>query len=95
MSTKAMHISGPWVMDAPGCVAKHWPEAGKRTICTTPYELPADLANARLIVAAPELLEALQSVVRNSNGTIESGFMDIPASTIVNAKAAIAKALGE
>jgi hypothetical protein len=46
---------------------------------------PAQPANARLIAAAPELLEALQNIIENGLST----------SKIADGKAAIAKATGE
>lgn len=47
-------------------------------------------ANARLISAAPDLLEALQEIVDAADG---SGWAQLDA-TLANARAAIAKALG-
>jgi hypothetical protein len=49
----AQHTPGPWINDAPGCVAKHWPEGGKATVCICPAGAEGE-ANARLIAAAPE-----------------------------------------
>ena len=51
-----------------------------------PYSLEEFEANANLIAAAPELLEALEDII-NANGMYEE--------RIVNAKKAIAKAKGE
>lgn len=67
--------------------AKHR-EAG-----TDPWE-----ANARLIAAAPELLEALKAfscleVPRNPDGN--AGFFSIPFKRIEAARSAVSKALGE
>lgn len=54
-----------------------------------------DLANARLIAAAAELLEALQRLVLNANGDASTGYFDVPVTNITAAKAAIAKAEGK
>lgn len=55
-------------------------------------------ANARLIAAAPELLEALQSICDGACWSLGSGprhhIADIPAAKIEHARAMIAKATG-
>ena len=50
-------------------------------------------ANARLIAAAPELLEALQSIVRSLSDQDDEGLIE-HAEPMIAARAAIAKALG-
>jgi hypothetical protein len=47
----------------------------------------------RLNRAAPDLLEALNDVVANSNGDASSGYFNIPVSTVQNCIEAIAKAV--
>jgi hypothetical protein len=86
------HTPGPWKIGTP-------PPNGEQTIgnsqglmvavATTGFNVPT-LANARLIAAAPELLEALESMVEmvEMNGFGKAYAMDI-------ARAAIAKARGQ
>ncbi len=55
-------------------------------------------ANARLIAAAPDLLEAVEAVVENSCGRCEDGICNYtqnPCEPIAKARAAIAKAKGK
>ena len=88
------HTPGPWrveIDDSPDAAwAWQWP-----TIVSDEYEvvgtegmygdLETDMANARLIAAAPDLLQALQEIVRR----------DLLAGAIKHdARAAIAKATG-
>lgn len=56
-------------------------------------EIGIDDANARLMAAAPELLEALQSIVRSLSDQDDEGLIE-HAEPMINARAAIAKALG-
>ena len=65
-----------------------------------PYNASEEEANARLIAAAPELLEALESFVRwterhnlNMADLIDGNRCECP--VVINARAAIAKAKGE
>jgi hypothetical protein len=86
------HTPGPWKIGTP-------PPNGEQTIgnsqglmvavATTGFNVPT-LANARLIAAAPELLEALESMVEmvEMNGFGKAYAMDI-------SRAAIAKARGQ
>lgn len=61
-----------------------------------PYRLAWRDADARLIAAAPEMLEALESLVeRCSHLKNLNGVQDIIAKQIDDAKAAIAKARGK
>jgi hypothetical protein len=52
------------------------------------------IANARLIAAAPELLEALQAIVKSLADHDDEGMVE-HAAQMVAARAAIAKATGE
>ena len=95
MSREAMkHTPGPWVVDpavrqgftvyAPkeGFIVGTQDEEGR-------YGAIESEANARLIAAAPELLEALKSVIAWLDAPDESAFSDSEL-----ARAAIAKATG-
>lgn len=84
---KAQHTPGPWHHDETWGLIK----AGKLDDCTDICALHSGIvANARLIAAAPELLEALQAMVRLH----DSGDFG-PVDPIDMAMAAIAKAKGE
>lgn len=56
----AKHTPGPWVVDGPRVRTE-----SAALIATTGYfrEASTEIANARLIAAAPELLEAAQLVI--------------------------------
>lgn len=93
---------GPWLMDRNnvhcghiatihGCLNNDWVEIWTDTWCLEESQLTEDRqeANARLIAAAPELLEALMLLLREEE-----------AGTVCNldrqtARAAISKATGE
>lgn len=81
---------GPWKVNA---IGKHWNNQSLdhievtfgmdgECVCDTVYEM----ADANLIAAAPELLEALQAVVRVADRATDEFNM---------ARAAITKALGQ
>jgi hypothetical protein len=84
------HTPGPWKTNGDPYVST---ADGKRSIafCDT-RQAHEDRANARLIAAAPDLLEALKDIV---------GFWDsiVPTDAVnqmhINARAAIAKATGQ
>ena len=86
------HTPGPWFVDdtgyrAPGnglCVMA-WPECIAVVGANNPH-LPQD-ANARLIAAAPDLLEALQHLLVAHGEQLDYAFQQ--------AQEAIAKATGE
>ena len=83
------HTPGPWGYAWAGGIALVF-QKGEETIASIPYdddnEIPQVEANARLIATVPELLEALQGVLRVADrATVE---FDV-------ARAAIAKATGE
>ena len=108
---KTQHTPGPWKEDKYGCVI----DAGGRVVCnefcTTSIPLAESLANARLIAAAPELLEALENLLRNAYdkaryiAMLEGPEQDIAAAEakeseldspeMGRARAALAKAKGE
>lgn len=98
------HTPGPWdVLNSKkeewyGRPLDYWTVTAKDRdlwICASPEWDPEhdeeSTANARLIAAAPELLEALQKIVAAADG---EGWSQLDA-TLANARAAIAKARGE
>ena len=100
--TDTKHTPGPWVYESEGKnnhLGKFCTEAGE-LICDfghdIPYEgvpgNPPDFANAHLIAAAPDLLEALEAIVATWDGPKYNHFM---ADNIDLARAAIAKAKGQ
>ena len=102
MTTK--HTPGPWKLDDRGYkFIVHKPGDGyiTRDICrmdSSTMAAFAQEANARLIVAAPELLEALDRIQDAIQNFIEKGLR--PTESVmrqwqVDARAAIAKATGE
>lgn len=84
------HTPGPWTAYNDSCAkceedgTQEWGVTGPPGGYHAPFTNEAD---ARLIAAAPELLEALQSVVR-----IFSGYQGLE---MTSARAAIAKALDQ
>ena len=96
---------GPWDLrisdnGTPYVTHGGWAEDGiddlSRRVCVMPAEITQSFnsyANARLISAAPELLEALQSIVRSLSDQDDEGLIE-HAEPMINARAAIAKALG-
>jgi len=95
-SPRAAHTPGPWYLNPRGWVVQSTGDIVTRIECSYNKE-----ANARLIAAAPELLEALEGVEELAEGAIkllrqldmETG--RIAAECVLrNARAAIAKAKG-
>lgn len=104
----AQHTSGPWCVEDPMDFELTIVEAGKEThewrfiaSCSLPegdddqdFTSGEVQANARLIAAAPELLEALQAMTHGLPDLLESiGYSD-EEDMIGKALAAIAKATG-
>lgn len=90
--TKASHTLGPWKTSTAN---GRFVMAGamKVATATNTAQPPHAWANAKLIAAAPDLLEALQAVVKyNDNPNLEPGFSD---ELEIVCKSAIAKATGE
>ncbi len=93
------HTSGPWRhyndTDAAGKTGRHEIQAIGKTIAliySTCGDEVADLSNAQLISAAPDLLEAVKALVQSANPTLPKDWRrDRPVSL---ARAAIAKAEG-
>ncbi len=99
----AAHTPGPWTNEGQGDITgieRNDDINGKVDVCSVYLRTAPGRheANARLIAAAPELLEALGNLVENQNATwIASGFTDeqIQAMPYLKpARAAIAKATG-
>ena len=108
------HTPGPWEAEWHRKY-KQWnvfPESGKAVVSVTDlcgeYSKEETEANARLIAAAPDLLEALKAIVSNQIRCLEDNplmkkesrpypwvEMDIHRSDLDAARAAIAKATGE
>ena len=88
---RAAHTPGPWWIDH---IEWHVMagEDTTRDICGVPYDWPEDRANARLIAAAPELLEALEMVRDADDDCKRDGLATIPGPARAKIDAAIAKA---
>jgi hypothetical protein len=112
--SEAKHTPGPWVADAEDI---HFSQDGERDVCPAPrrgrrlnggfiiarISGPDRAANARLIAAAPELLETLQIIADGfARGSIKSKLMlayvddeaadTMPTTAAELVRAAIAKA---
>jgi hypothetical protein len=87
------HTPGPWMVDRPGTLfhIRTMDEINGTVATCDPCDFATQeqLANARLIAAAPELLEALRELVE-SVAISDPGVYDLDA-----ARAAIAKATGQ
>lgn len=93
----ARHTPGPWkaveaAYNPPGWL---WVQNGPGALLADVHQnkniaLDARNANARLIAAAPELLEALQEIIAAADG---EGWSQLDAG-FTKARAAVAKALG-
>lgn len=96
----AQHTPGPWVYDEDyifaGSIGAYIADVHTDDMTSGRYVARKDAdaiidANAQLIAAAPDLLEALQVLVRDC-GAVDAGIELEPA--IYQAQAAIAKATG-
>lgn len=78
------HTKGPW-MHA-NTAGNHqfaiYPEATGKDIALVYNRCQESEANARLIASAPELLEALQEVIRNYENRLPIGFINRISQTI-------------
>ncbi|UOF77775.1 hypothetical protein [Caudoviricetes sp.] len=90
MNTQTKHTPGPWYVTEPNRVEHS--EFGM--ICTTRGDGFDAPANARLIAAAPELLDALVRLV-NSPMVFNDDLDEESNGAFLNAVAAISKARGE
>lgn len=87
--SNAQHTPGPWKVVTFGMVVE---SADGVRVCET--HATDREANARLIAAAPELLEALESVTRCLQWHNEQHGVGMDEAAIAKAVAAIAKASG-
>jgi hypothetical protein len=96
-TTKAKHTPGPWQIEFGGMEGDDYAVIGSkfadRAICNLE---PRDYvpANARLIAAAPELLEALQELLRSYRDLLPERYLQ-DKGVATKARAAIAKATAE
>lgn len=89
MANEAKHTPGPWKLHNPtvDALAVHTP-AGSIAEWPTNY-CPQDLADARLIAAAPDLLAFVRELAEGRNATTR----DLPPSIRRDARLLLAKAL--
>jgi len=92
----AQHTPGPWSYKAEGGRFIIDNQPGRAIACTAGFE-PTNEANARLIAAAPELLEAAETVLAGLNARIDAADPSaVPIfSGIADLHSAIAKARGD
>ena len=99
--SEAKHTPGPWLFDygtvppdGPGTYADIYVDGGDTIIAHFNNLIPEGLANARLIAAAPAMLEALQGLTHGLPELLESiGYTD-EEGLIDEALAVIAQATG-
>jgi len=82
----AQHTPGPWIVDAAAEVVYGTSDEGEHIVVV--YELNTNEADARLIAAAPDLLEAL--IALHAVAVVS----DEQYSAVTNAAAAIHRAVG-
>jgi hypothetical protein len=92
------HTPGPWFVTPDGAAVYEKDGYGYRgdTVCGLPSRSDSRAANARLIAAAPDLLEALKVAAKAELYDPATGLIDADVLDIVQdvARAAIAKATG-
>jgi hypothetical protein len=98
MTNQTKHTPGPWTAynASNGRIYKFWRiKAGKHVVATvSDIDLTnEDYANARLIAAAPELLEALETLINLHEG-VDDGGSGIEPEDWQTAKDVVSKALG-
>ena len=91
----ATHTAGPWALPAVGADNRlhvgQVVDSDGVTVCIAYGNCAETVANARLIAAAPDLLEALQDAVEIMDDQLAGDFPDSMAAF----RAAISKAKGE
>lgn len=89
------HTPGPWVVNPIQLNQIATPDArleiARATVLRDQHET---IANARLIAAAPELLEALKAIVKSLADQDDEGLIE-HAQQMIDARAAIAKATNQ
>lgn len=85
---------GPWEVERKDGDCVYGGRAGMELVCQT-YNNENDAADARLIAAAPDLLEVVQMLLEDFNRPLTSMGLRLRVETIDKARAAIAKAKGE
>ena len=93
---EAKHTPGPWnIVESNKIDEEAHIQTDLKSICRMWIQMDSqDMANARLIAAAPELLEALTAMVAIWEGPRELAALRF-AKSVIDARAAIAKATGE
>ena len=102
--TKATHTAGPWETGSTMTRVEVWPAGWNAPLCVAdchtknaPESEGERVANARLIAAAPEMLEALRECITDDGAAcMNTGQKSRRLAEISRlARAAIAKAIGE
>ena len=100
MSEQAKHTPGPWTLE-PSCI-RGGDRSRSLVICgpgrvsgRSPAEHGEDEANARLIAAAPELLQACREALADLEGYLAEWETDPALETVQELRAVIAKATGQ
>lgn len=102
MSAKAMHTPGPWRVDMAEVTARDtvgidgpgWKSFAEVYVRVGGRSSPEGEANAKLIAAAPDLLEALQAIADHYAGDdgLDRAMKEGIDAEIISARAALAKA---
>jgi len=92
-ATKQTHTPGPWTTSPQQGYVRHLGTHGPNICAMDVFGGPAEeaFANARLIAAAPEMLEALDGLIYELDGVMDDPNIN---DWLVRAKAAIQKARG-
>lgn len=88
----AKHTPGPWTANGSETTSVTWVSNSKGHRICTMQRSEFDWSNALLIAASPNLLVALEAIIKMIGPYAGQGRMD---AEISNARAAIAKAKGE
>jgi len=102
--SQAKHTPGPWEWDgrvwqydeqeeAPWLVQAPWHDIKSKAVLSGSIRCNTE-ANARLIAAAPDLLDALRSMLVQFNFNTITGIVHDESAVIVKAREAVAKATG-
>lgn len=98
MNDQTKHTPGPWSVRFDFVVQAASFDDGRLVPVAQPYGVNADrtdlFANARLIAAAPDLVEALQRALMALTGYLPGHRNEVTDAAIEHAHAALAKATG-